>query len=91
MSSMSESATSATTSTLRNRRREVLNPPSPCVLRPPAFSVLLRSTRDGAQSRRQAEEDAREDDDANVNASTPPSIRSPSRRGMLPGLMVRTT
>ena len=46
MSSISESATSATTSRLRSRRREPLpKPPSPCALRPPAFSEVLRSTR----------------------------------------------
>ena len=38
MSSISEIATSATTSRLRSRRRELPNPPSPCVFLPPALS-----------------------------------------------------
>ena len=45
MSSISESATSTTTSRLRSRRREVPKPPSPCVFLPPALSDVLRSTR----------------------------------------------
>ena len=43
-SSTSEIATSATTSRLRSRRRELPKPPSPCVFLPPAFSDVLRST-----------------------------------------------
>ena len=63
MSSISEIATSATTSRLRRRRRELPRPPSPCALRPPAFIDELRSTRTARKRRREAEQDAGHDGD----------------------------
>ena len=64
MSSMSDNATSETTSRLRSRRLELPNPPSPCVFRPPALSDVVEIDLGGAQRRREAEHEAGENRDA---------------------------
>ena len=63
ISSISENATSDTTSRLRSRRRDVPKPPSPCVFRPPALSAGVEIEARRAQRRREAEHDPGQDRD----------------------------
>ena len=91
MSSINDIATSATTSRLRSRRRELPKPPSPCVFLPPALSDVLRSTRAARSAGVRPKMRPVTTDTPKVNASTVPSRLMASSRGMLPGLTVRTT
>ena len=81
MSSISEMATSATTSRLRSRRRELPKPPSPCALRPPAFIDVVEVHACRAQRRREAEQDAGDDRDAERERED----RAVERDGVEPG------
>ena len=88
MSSITEMATSATTSRLRRRPRRLPKPPSPWAFRPPALSDVLRSTRAARNAGARPNSRPVRIDTPNVKARTVPSSAIASSRGMLPGLIV---